>query len=327
MRLFYCHLGLMFVFFPTSVRADDISHLFPDDTEFAWSIDIKAIMASPVGKAAIGKDTPSELARKLWRWTGLDAFDRYPWFSDFRFTPFPDKVMNKLDRVTYAGPNSAVLGLPPGTYFLEGDVDENEIAKYWKAECPDGFWQDKIGDRILLLLRYNEARSERRWYGIRLSDSLYLITTDFDPLKTKGILKVVMDKHAGKRRAVLQPAMADWLDKGKPDVSNWVCHFPSEEKIFLFPTLARATATISLKKDLEIRIEGTFQEEAQAKEMEELADKVAGKLADKAAWTRKELEMRILTETGFETKRDGKLMVLTCKIPMKVLAEEYTKQK
>src|SRR5262245_10986306 len=120
--------------YPRLAGADKTAHLYPDKAVFALGIDVKGIMASPLGKKVIGTDKPFDATRK----TLALIFPE-------RILPVPADatgalaaVANKLDRVTMAGYLGDSAAESGAVIFLEGGATDEEYAKAAEAIAKAG---------------------------------------------------------------------------------------------------------------------------------------------------------------------------------------------
>ena len=193
MRSFHLFTLLSVMALPATSRAADLTPLYPDSAVFAFGIDIKGITTSPLGKKVIGTDKPFDASRKLIN--VLLPGGVFP-LTEKALKPL-ESVANKLERITVAG-NIEGGGHPPIAVYLEGEIDEADYIKAaegYAEEEKKFFNTAKLGERTLLIV----GDSKTPIYGLRLSKSLYLLTSQRD------MIDEVLDKHAGKRKTKLRP--------------------------------------------------------------------------------------------------------------------------
>src|SRR6476620_4137254 len=190
---------------PAAGRAADLAPLYPDGATFALGLNVKGITGSPLGKTVIGKDRPFDATRKLLK--TLFPEDLLP-LTDMALAPL-ESVTNQLERVTILGDIGGGRGQTPIAIYLEGKIDEGEYFKAAEALAQSEKWEfttEKLGERRLFVVR----KQFQTVYGLRVSPSLFLIAT------TRELVDEVLDKHAGKKKAVIQKALAASLARVKP---------------------------------------------------------------------------------------------------------------
>ena len=291
---------------PVVVRADDLTALYPDSAAFAFGVNVKGIATSPLGKKVIGTDKPFDATRKLLK--VLLPQDVFP-VTEKSIKPL-EAVANRLERVTVAG--SIDGNRPPLAIFLEGEIDEDEYIKaaegFAKAENKP-FTTAKLGEQTLLILGDANAPV----YGLRLSKSLFVIGTQ------RELIDEVLDKHAGKRKAKVQPALVDWLKKAKPNETPiWLV--VGELKVL--GGIKGGVATIALKDDADFRIEIACEKEELATTIQNVLKQVVDYFEQE-----KSPQAKVWNAAGIKVERDGTTVIAAGSIPGKLLADEYAKQK
>ncbi len=224
---------------PAFVRADDLTALYPDSAVFAFGVNVKGIATSPLGKKIIGDDKPFDATRKFLK--VLLPQDVFP-VTEKSIKPL-EAVANRVNRVTVAG-NIENGNQPTIAIFLDGEIAENEYIKaaeeFAKVENKP-FTTAKLGERKLLILGEGDSTA----YGLLLSKSLFVIAT------SRVALDEVLEKHAGKRKAEMQPALAEWLKKAKPtETPIWA----AVGELKVLNGIKGGVATITLKDNADFRI-------------------------------------------------------------------------
>jgi hypothetical protein len=304
-----CTLALLaLVAGPTATRADDVAALYPDSAVFVFGLDVKGITTSPLGKKVIGTDKPFDATRKLLK--VLFPEEVMP-VTDAALKPL-EAAANKLERVTVVGEIGGGGGPPPIAVYLEGEIDEADYIKAAKgiatAERKE-FRTENVGDRKLLIV--GEGRSAV--YGLAVSKSLFLIAT------TRELIDEVLDKHAGKKKAKVQKALADWIKKVKPaETPIWLAVGEME----FLSGITGGVATIALAADADFRIEIGCDKEDTAKDLTRAVELVVDYLA-----RAKTPQAKVWAAAGIVAKQDGKIVTATGSIPGKLLIDEYAKQK
>lgn len=308
MRRFLALALPLALFSPGVGRAADVTPLYPDAATFAFSIDVKGITTSPLGKKVIGTDKPFDATRKLLK--VLFPSDVMP-FTDAALKPL-EAVANKLERVTVVGdfPNGG--GPPPIAVYLEGGTDEDAYIKaaqdLAKAENKE-FTTEKLGDRKLLIVGGRDPM-----YGVQVSKSLFVITSQ------RELIDEVLDKHAGKKKAKVQKALAEWITKAKPAESAiWLAVGEME----LLKGITGGVATITLKDDADFRLEVACDKEDLAKTLKDVLDGAVRYLLAES----KKSYAKVWTAAEIKVTLDSMTVTATGRIPGKILAEEYAKQK
>jgi hypothetical protein len=180
-----------------AAKADDLTTLYPDNSSFAFGIDIKAIYSSPLGKKVVGKDKPFDATRKLMAM----IFPDEPFFKSI--APM-EMLINRLERITFVG--HATESRLETNLILEGDIDEAELIRSAEAVADlakVSFTTEKLGDRKLLIIGDLS-------YAVRVTKSLAVFST------SRAELINTLDQHAGKRKAQPQPALLEELKRIKP---------------------------------------------------------------------------------------------------------------
>jgi len=293
---------------PAAGRAGDVAALYPDSAIFAFGIDVKEIQNSPLGKKVIGTDKPFDATRKLLK---VLFPDEVMSVTDAALKPL-ETVANKLERVTVVGDIIGRGGPPPIAVYLEGEIDEDDYIKAAKgiAKAEDKeFKTEKLGDRQLLIV----GDDRRAMYGLAVSKSLFLIAT------TRDLIDEVLDKHAGKKKAKVQKALAGWIAKVKPaETPIWLAVGELKE----LQGILGGVATIALKADADFRIEIGCDKEDLARDLARATESVVDYLS-----RAKTPQAKVWAAANITAKQDGKTVVATGSIPGKILIEEYVKQK
>jgi len=292
---------------PNVGRADDITALYPDASMFAFSVNVKGITTSPFGKKVIGNDKPFDATRKFLKLLIPTEGFR---ITEGSLKPL-ETVANKLERVTVAG-NIEGGAQPPIAIFLEGEIDEDEYVKalegYAKAE-ERPFKTEKLGERKLLIT----GDANLTTYGFRVSKSLFVVVTE------RNLVEDVLEKHTGKRTAKIQPELLEWQKKAKPaETPIWF----ALGKVKVLDGIEGGVATIALKDDADIRIEVVFAKEKDADLVRGVLDSAVDSL-ERGQTT----QAKVWGAAGVKVKQDGTIVTATGRIPGKLLAEEYAKQK
>lgn len=292
---------------PAAARADDVTALYPDSATFAFGVNVKGIAASPLGKTVIGDDKPFDAARKLIKvLIPADVFV----FTEQSLKPL-ETVANKLDRVAVAG--ALFDGNPPPiVILLEGTIDEGEYSQaaagYAKA-ANKPFATEKRGDRTLLIL----GGENERTYGLRVHESLFVIATD------RELIDEVLDKHAGTRKAKMQPALAGWLKKAKPAATPlWL----TVGEIKNGDGLLGGVATITLNDDAEFRIEVGLDKVENAATIKTALEWLVAYIENE-----KSPQAKVWRAAAITVKQDGTTVRAAGRFPGQLLIEEYAKQK
>lgn len=291
---------------PAAARADDITALYPDAATFAFGADIKAITTSPLGKKVIGTDKPFDATRKLLK--VLLPEDIFP-VTDKSIKPL-EAVANRLERVV------AVANIEGGqaqvVVFLEGDIDEDAYVKaaedYAKAEGMT-FRLDKLGERKLVLV----GAGNTTIHGVRVSKSLFVVSSH------RELLDEVLDKHAGKRKAKVQPSLIEWQKKVKSaETPIWMVSGEWD----VLSDFKGGMITIGLKDNADFRIEVSCAKE-------QLADTIKSVFEGALRYFEQERspQAKVWHAAGITVKQDGTTVTATGSIPGKLLIEEYAKQK
>jgi hypothetical protein len=292
---------------PAVGRADDLAALYPDGTTLAFGIDVKAITNSPLGKKVIGADKPFDATRKLLK--ALFPNQVFP-ITDDALKPL-ESVTNRLDRVT-ATANVTRGNWPPSiVVYLEGEIDEEEYFKAAEAIAKQEskpFKVEKLGERRLFVV----GNDRTTIHGLRVSRSLFLIATSRD------LIDEVLAKHAGKKRAKLQPTFVAHLKKVKPaETPIWLAVGGME----VIEGLS-GVATIALKDDAEFRMEVACDSEDLARSLETGLGHVVDYLTQSQT-----PQAKLWDAARITVKRDNLTVTATGSIPSERLAEEYAKQK
>jgi hypothetical protein len=292
---------------PAAGRAQVSSALYPDAATVAFGIDVKAITASPLGKKVIGTDRPFDATRKLLK--TLFPSQVFP-ITDNALKPL-ETVTNRLERVTAIANVTRGNWPPPIVVYLEGEIDEEEyfeaaeaIAKYENKP----FKVEKLGERRLFLV----GNDQTTIHGLRVSRTLFLVATSRD------LIDDVLEKHAGKKRAKLQPTFLTHLKKVKPAESPiWLVVGGIE----VIDGLS-GVATIGLKDNAEFRMEVTCEKEKMARTLENGLEHVVEYLTQSQT-----PQAKLWDAARITAKREGTTVTAAGSIPGKLLAEEYAKQK
>jgi hypothetical protein len=291
-----------------SARAADLAPLYPDGATFALGINVKGITSSPLGKTVIGKDKPFDATRKLLK--TLFPEDILP-LTDKALAPL-ESVTNRLERVTVVGDVGGGRGRPPIAIYLEGAIEEAEYFKAAESLAKDQnepFTTEKHGDRKLFVA----GKEGQQLFGLRVSPSLFLVAT------TRELVEEVLDKHAGKKRATVQKALAASLAKVKPaETPIW---FVIGE-IQVLRGITGGVATIALKEDADFRMEVICDEDKMAGFVARILEQGVDYLT--RAMTP---QGKLWNAAGIAVKRDGMTITASGSIPGKLLAEEYGKRK
>jgi hypothetical protein len=292
---------------PLAARADDLTALYPDAAVFAFGVNVNGIATSPLGKKIIGDDKPFDATRKLLK--VLLPQDVFP-VTEKSIQPL-EAVANRVNRVTVAG-NIEIGNQPTIAIFLDGEITENEYVKaaeeFAKAENKP-FSTAKLGDRKLLILGEGDSTA----YGLLLSKSLFVIAT------SRVALDEVLEKHAGKRKAEMQPALAEWLKKAKPtETPIWA----AVGELKLLEGIKGGVATITLQDNADFRIVIVCDKEELAKTLSTVLEHVVQYFDRESS-----PQAKVWKAAGIKVQRDGKTVTAAGSIPGKLLAEEYGKQK
>jgi hypothetical protein len=196
--------------------------------------------------------------------------------------------------------------------FLEGDIDEGDYIKaaeeFAKLENKP-FTTAKRGERKLLML----GEGNSAVYGVRVSKSLFVVAT------TRELIDDVLEKHAGKLKADVQPALLEWLKKAKPaETPLWLV----VGELKLLKGINGGAATITLNDNADFRIEIACDKDDLAATIKNVLEQVV-KYFDGA----QSPQAKVWAAAGIKIKRDGRTVTATGSIPGKLLAEEYAKQK
>jgi hypothetical protein len=307
MRLFPVLASLAVILLPAAGRGADVTPLYPDSAVLAFGVDIKGITTSPLGRKAVGADKPFDATRKLLKVLLPEGV--LP-VTEKTLRPL-ESVANRLERATVAGSIEGG-GRPTLAIFLEGEVGAEDYAKtaeaFAKAEKMP-FETVKLGERRLLVL----GNADAPVYGTQVGKSLFVLATQ------RELIDEVLDKHAGKRKAKMQPALAEWLKKAKPaETPMWL----AVGELKVLEGIKGGVATIVMKDDAEFRIEVACGKEELAATVKSLFDWAVDYLAKE-----KTPQAEVWTAAKIVVKRDGTTVTATGKIPGKLLAEEYAKQK
>jgi hypothetical protein len=268
-------------------------------------------MNSPLGKKVFGDDKPFDAARKLLK-VMLPLEGVLPVEGDAGKAI--TAVASRLNRVTVAvEPKDGRFVI-----YLEGEITEDDyaraaeqLAKFTSRE----FKTEKLGERKLLIV----GEEGRRVYGLRLSDALFLITSQRD------VLDEVLDKHAGKKKAAIDKLLAARLKTVKTaETPVWLVigDLKVEGGTDFVNDLSGLVGTISLKADADIRIAGDYATEEQARKTKGTLEALLGFLPVFG-----EAQGRVWKAADIKVKQDGTTVTATGSIPAKLLAEEYAKQK
>jgi hypothetical protein len=292
---------------PTAGRGEDILPLYPDAATLAFGIDVKAITSSPLGKKVIGSDKPFDATRKLLK--TLFPSQVFP-ITDNALKPL-ETVTNRLERITAIANVTRGNWPPPIVVYLEGEIDEEE---YFKAaetiakQESKPFKVEKLGERRLFIV----GNDQTTIHGLRVSRSLFLVATSRD------LIDEVLEKHAGKKRAKLQPTFLAHLKKVKPaETPIWLVVGGME----VIDGLS-GIATIGLKDDADFRMEVACEKEDMARSLETGLGHVVDYLTQSQT-----PQAKLWDAARITAKREGTTVTATGSIPGKLLAEEYAKQK
>jgi hypothetical protein len=300
---------------PGAAKATDLTPIFPDGTCITLGIDIKAVMASPFGKKVFGDDKPFDAARKL-----LKVF--FPVEGALPVEGEAGKaiaaVANRLNRVTVAGvigPKDELVAV-----YLEGEITEDDYiraAEQLAKLSSSAFKTEKLGGRKLMILGEGAGAT----YGVRLSDSLFLVV-----YRKRDLIDEILDKHAGKKKATIDKLLAERLKTVKTaETPVWLAI--GDLKIAgggdFLNDLSGLVGTISLKADADLRITGEFATEEQAKKTKGTLEGLLGFLPLIGG----ESQQKVWQAADIKVKQDGKTVTATGSIPAKLLAEMYAKQK
>lgn len=293
---------------PAAGRADGPAALYPDAATFAFGMDVKAIMTSPLGRKVIGDDKPFAAMRKLL--TTLFPEDIFR-LTDKSLEPL-GAVANRLERVTVVGDLNFRTGQPPMVALLKGEIGEDEYFKaaeaIARAENKE-FSTEKMGDRKLFVV----GKDHSPLYGLSVNKSLFLVATD------RKLIDEVLDKHAGKRKTTTQKELADQLKKVKPaETPIWLVVGRME----LLSDISGGIATIALKDDAEFRMEVACDKDETAKSIANILKSGVDYLA-----RAKTPQGKLWDAAGLSVRWDGDSVRVTGKIPGKLLVEEYARQK
>lgn len=303
-----CLLALaLFATTPLASRADDLTALYPDAAVFAFGVNVNSIATSPLGKKIIGDDKPFDATRKLLK--VLLPKDVFP-VTDMSIKPL-EAVANRVNRVTVAG-NIENGNQPTIAIFLDGEITENEYIKaaeeFAKMENKP-FTTAKLGDRKLLILGEGDSTA----YGLLLSKSRFVIAT------SRVALDEVLDKHAGKRKAEMQPALAEWLKKAKPtETPIWA----AVGELKLLDGIKGGVATITLQENADFHIAIVCNSDGLASILNDALGHVVQYFDNGTS-----PQAKVWKAAGIKVKQDGKTITAAGSIPGKLLAEEYAKQK
>ena len=292
---------------PAAASGADVTPLYPDDSVFAFGVDIKGITSSPLGKKVIGTDKPFDATRKLLNVLLPD--DVFP-VTDKALKPL-ETIANRLERVTVAG-NIDGGGKLPIAIFLEGAIEEDDYIKaaegFAKAEDKP-FKTEKLGERRLLILGDGNSQA----YGLRVDKSLFVIASQ------RELIDEILDKHAGKRKSKVQTSLIDWQKKAKPgETPMWLV--VGELKVL--EGIKGGVATILLKDAAEFRIEVSCEKEELTTSIKNLFVSLVDHFARE-----KTPQAKVWNAAGITVKQDGTTVSATGSIPGKLLAEEYAKRK
>jgi hypothetical protein len=292
---------------PAAGRAADVAPLYPDAASFAFGLDVKAAMNSPLGKTVIGDDRPFDATRKLLKVFFPEEVFR---LTDKTLRPL-ETVANRLERVTVVG-DLDFRGRVPIAVYLEGAIDEDEYVKaaeaIAKAENQE-FATEKLGDRKLIVV----GKDFQAVYGVRVSESLFLFAT------TRELVDEVLDKHAGKKKASVQKALAAALKKVKPaETPVWLVVGEME----ILKGVTGGVATIGLADDAAFRMDVACDKEEMAATIERVLKSGVDYLAQS-----KTPQGQLWDAARITVKRNDLTVTAAGSIPGKRLAEEYAKQK
>jgi hypothetical protein len=271
-------------------------------------------MNSPFGKKVFGDDKPFDAARKL-----LKVL--FPVEGALPVEGEAGKaiaaVANRLNRVTVAG----VVG-PNGEHFavyLEGEITEDDYvraAEQLAKLSNSAFKTEKLGGRKLLVLGEGDGAT----YGVRLSDSLFVVV-----YRKRDLIDEILDKHAGKKKAAIDKLLAERLKTVKTaETPVWLAIGALKlEHTGFAEDLSGLVGTIALKADADLRITGECATEERARKAKDTLDVLLVFLPQIG----EESQHRVWKAAGIKVKQDGKTVTATGRIPAKLLAEEYAKQK
>lgn len=293
---------------PAAGRADDVAPLYPDAATFAFGMDVTAIITSPLGKKVIGDDKPYAAMRKLLGTLFPEDLFR---LTDKSLQPL-EAVANRLERVTVVGDLNFRKGQPPIVVFLEGEIGEDAYFKaaeaIARAENKE-FATEMMGDRKMFVV----SKDRLPVYGLSLNKSLFLLATD------RKLIDEVLDKHAGKRKATMQKELAEMLKKVKPaETPIWLVVGRME----LLSEISGGIATIALKDYADFHMEVVCDKEATATGIGKILESGIDYLA-----RAKTPQGKLWDAAGLAVRQDGSTVIMSGRIPGKLLAEEYAKQK
>jgi hypothetical protein len=294
---------------PSAGWAQVPTTLFSDKAGIVFGIEVQAITTSPLGKKVIGNDKPFDATRKLLKVLfPPDVFDT----TDHALEPL-EAVANRIERVTVVLNLEPKSGPTPIAVYLEGAIDEEEyfkaaeaVAKAEKREFAIRKLNEK-GDRKLFVV------GQGQFYGLRVSQSLFLVVTD------RAVIDEVLEKQSGQKKAQIQPVLAGILKEVKPkETPIWL----AVGEFLPDHGFAGGIATISFQDNAEFRLKATCTEEREARSIETLLGHVVDYLAES-----KRPYGKLWDAAKIVVKRDNLIVTATASIPGKLLAEEYAKQK
>lgn len=298
-------------------RARDPVGLVPDDSAFVAGIDVKGVMNSPLGRKTFGADKPSDATRKLLKACVTPLGEMFLPLTGDAAKPLA-ALANKVERLTVAVGSSGGFVI-----LLEGEITLTDFATAAKPAKERGpvFAFEKLGsDGVLVLPGEALVFTKSDCFGTWAGDSLFVIASSRD------LLAEVCNKHDGKKKGKLPKSLSDLLGGVKPaDTPLWVVAANDTDGGF---------ATVSLKDDVDIRIEIGFGNEATAKEVTawlgNLFDPKEVNPSAERDFVKAFVQSAVwkgLVANGPKVERDGKKVTATASIPGKLLADEYAKQK